>query len=262
MTVTPLTFRLLGQGIGYSASPAMMSAAFAALGLPHRYDLQDIALGDVPAAVESLRDGSVGGANVTTPHKTAVAELVDERSPDAVQVGAVNVVVREGGRLVGHNTDLPALIDEIRLLCPDGVGSAVVLGSGGASLAVAEALRRVGSRAVLNVARRDGSWAHLHEHLAGAQLVINATPVGAGSDESPIPVGLLRPDLAVLDLVYRPSPTRLVRDARAMGARARAGAGMLLGQGTRSLELWLGGPAPVDAMRLGLRHSLGDGVDA
>jgi shikimate dehydrogenase len=261
MTGAALTFRLLGQGISYSASPSMMGAAFAALGLPHRYEINDIGSGDVPAAVDALRDAGIGGANVTTPHKTVVAELVDERSPDATRVGAVNVVVRDAGRLVGHNTDLPALVDELRLLCPDGVASAVVLGSGGASLAVVEALRLVGSRTVVNVARRDGSWEHLDEHLAGAQLVVNATPIGAGTDESPIPADLLRADLAVLDLVYRPSPTQLVRDARAMGAPARAGAGMLLGQGIRSVELWLGRPAPVDAMRQGLRDVLGSGVD-
>ena len=97
--------------------------------------------------------------------------------------------------------------------------------------------------------------------LADADLVVNATPVGTGSDESPVPAALLRPDLAVFDLVYRPSPTRLVREARAAGAPARAGAGMLLGQAWRSLELWLGVPAPIDAMRDGLRQSVGEGAD-
>jgi shikimate dehydrogenase len=239
----------------------MMSAAFAALGLPHRYVLRDVAEGDVPAAVEALRDAAVGGANVTKPHKVAVARLVDECSPDAAQLGAVNTVVRDGARLVGHNTDLPALVDEIRKLCPDGVDWAVVLGAGGASLAVLEALRRSGAESVISVTRSDGSWGRMGDHLGSASLVVNTTPVGTGSDESPIPRDLLRADLAVLDLVYRPSPTRLVREARAVGAPARAGAGMLLGQGIRGLELWIGRPAPVDAMRDGLRAELGDGVD-
>ena len=102
----------------------------------------------------------------------------------------------------------------------------------------------------------------LPELLADADLVVNATPIGTAADESPVPVALLRPDLAVFDLVYRPSPTRLVREARAVGAPARAGGGMLLGQAWRSLELWLGVPAPIDAMRAALRASVGDGVDA
>jgi shikimate dehydrogenase len=262
MSVEPLTFRLLGRGIAYSASPAMMAAAFAALGLPHRYELADVPEGDVPATVAGLRDAQIGGANVTTPHKLAVAQLVDERSPDADALGAVNVVVRGGARLMGHNTDLPALVDEIRIVCPEGPRQAVVLGGGGASRAVLTALKRAGAHGVTSLVRRDGSWNRMAEELAAADLVVNATPIGTGSDETPIRADLLRPDLAVLDLVYRPSPTRLVRDARATGARARAGGGMLLGQGVRSLELWLDQPAPLDAMRAGLRHALGEGVDA
>ncbi len=98
--------------------------------------------------------------------------------------------------------------------------------------------------------------------LADADLVVNATPIGTNADESPVPAALLRPDLAVFDLVYRPSPTRLVREARAVGAPARAGGGMLLGQAYRSLELWLPVLAPLEAMRQALRESVGDGVDA
>jgi shikimate dehydrogenase len=256
-----LRFGLLGQDIGYSASPAMMSAAFAALGLPHTYTIEDVAPADLPDAVTALRDADVGGANVTTPHKAAVAHLVDDITPDAAQADAVNCVVRDGDRLVGHNTDLPAIMEELRSLRPDGLGRVVLLGAGGASRAVELAVTRLGGDLV-RVARSDGSWARLPEHLANADLVINATPIGTGADESPIPAGSLRPDLAVFDLVYRPSPTRLVREARAAGATARAGAGMLLGQAWRSLELWLGAPAPIDAMRGGLRESVGDGVDA
>jgi shikimate dehydrogenase len=257
----PLLFRLLGQGIAYSASPAMQSAAFAALGLPHRYELADIAPDQVDAVVAQLREPGSGGANVTTPHKLAVAERCDELSSDAMLLGAVNCVVNRDGRLTGHNTDLPAIEDELRALRPDGVGRAVLLGGGGAGRAVEVALERTGATDLVRVMRRDGSWARLADALADADLVVNATPVGTGSDESPIPAGLLRPGLAVFDLVYRPSPTRLVREARAAGAPACGGAGMLLGQGWRSLELWLGVAAPVDAMRAGLREALGGEAD-
>jgi len=257
----PLLFRLLGQGIAYSASPAMQAAAFAALGLPHRYELADIPAEGVDAVMASLRIPGSGGANVTTPHKVAVAERCDTLSPDAALLGAVNCVVPRDGRLAGHNTDLPALEDELHALRPDGVGRAVLLGGGGAGRAVEVALERTGATHIGRVMRRDGSWARLADELADADLVVNATPVGTGSDESPVPAGLLRPGLAVFDLVYRPSPTRLVRDAHAAGAPARGGAGMLLGQGWRSLELWLGVPAPIEAMRAGLRSALGDDAD-
>ncbi len=256
-----LRFGLLGQGIAYTASPAMMAAAFAALGLPHTYDIRDVAPSDLPSAVDALRRPDAGGANVTIPHKAAVARLVDDISPDAQQVDAVNVVVPDAGRLIGHNTDLPALMDELRLLRPNGLGRVVLLGAGGASRAVELAVMRLDG-ALVRVTRADGSWDRLPEHLAAADLVINATPVGTGSDDTPVPVGLLRPDLAVFDLVYRPSPTRLVREARAAGAAARGGGGMLLGQAWRSLELWLGVPAPIDAMRTALRDAVGADVDA
>ena len=256
-----LRFGLLGQGISYSASPAMMAAAFAALDLPHTYAIRDVAPADLPGAVDALRVADAGGWNVTTPHKAAVARLVDDISPDAAQADAVNVVVRDGDRLIGHNTDLPALMDELVLLRPNGLGRVVLLGAGGASRAVELAVERLDG-ALVRVARSDGSWDRLAELLLHADLVINATPIGTAADESPVPATLLRPDLAVFDLVYRPSPTRLVREARAVGAVARAGGGMLLGQGWRSLELWLGVPAPIDAMRAALRMSVGDDVDA
>lgn len=256
-----LRFGLLGQGINYSASPAMMAGAFAALGLPHTYDIRDVAPADLPAAVNGLRDADAGGANVTAPHKAAVAQLMDDITPDAAQADAVNCVVRDGERLVGHNTDLPALMDELVLLRPDGLGRVVLLGAGGASRAVELAVTRLDG-ALVRVARADGSWDRLADHLASADLVINATPIGTTADESPVPIELLRSDLAVFDLVYRPSPTRLVREARAVGAAARAGGGMLLGQAWRSLELWIGVPAPIEAMRDALRASVGDSVDA
>jgi shikimate dehydrogenase len=252
-----LTFRLLGQGIAYSASPAMMAAAFGALDLPHRYVLADISADRLPAAVEALRVAEVGGANVTVPHKAAVAALVDEVSEIAAEADAVNTVVREGGRLVGHNTDMPATVEAISRLCPDGVSHALLLGAGGVSRAVQLALARVGVDQVTVLRRSDGSIRWLADKIASADLLVNATPVGTGADESLVPAQLLRPDLAVLDLVYRPSPTRLVREARAIGAPAQAGAAILLGQAWRSLELWLDIRAPVGAMRAALEAELG-----
>lgn len=254
---TALTFRLLGAGIAYSASPAMMTAAFSALGLPHRYLLADIPAAAVPDTVAALRAPDAGGANVTVPHKAAVAAEMDELSPVAREAEAVNTVVREGDRLVGHNTDFPATVEAIERLCPDGVRHALLLGAGGVSRAVQLALGKVGADRVSVLRRSDGSIGKLAEVLPEADLVINATPVGTGSDETLVPAELLRPDLAVLDLVYRPSPTRLVREARAAGASAESGAAILLGQAWRSLELWLGVPAPVEAMRAALDAELG-----
>lgn len=261
MTDGALTFRLLGHGISYSASPAMMTAAFTSLGLPHRYVLADVPADGVAAAVETLRRPASGGANVTVPHKAAVAALVDELSEVARQADAVNTVVRDGTRLIGHNTDLPATLDAIARLCPAGPRHAVVLGAGGAGRAVQLALRMAGTTHVSVLRRSDGSIDRLADEVADADLLVNATPVGTGSEDSPVPAGLLRSDLAVLDLVYRPSPTRLVREAREIGAPAEAGAAILLGQAERAFELWLGRPAPIESMRAALNAELGGHAD-
>ena len=256
-----LTFRLIGEGIAYSASPAMMTAAFEALALPHRYVLADVPRSEVAATVALLRAADAGGANVTVPHKAAVAALVDEVSDVAREADAVNTVVRDGAQLIGHNTDMPATIEALERLCPDGVSHAVLIGAGGVGRAIQLALAKVGAGRVTVLRRSDGSIQRLAEELASADLLINATPVGTGSDESLVPAAQLRPDLAVLDLVYRPSPTRLVREARAAGAPAEAGAAILLGQAWRSLELWLGRTAPVARMRAALDAELGASTD-
>ena len=248
---------LLGHGIGYSASPAMHNAAFEALGLNARYELADVDANELTEAVEALRGTGRLGANVTRPHKLAVCDVVDGVTPEVQRLGAANTIVRDGDRLVAHNTDLPALAAEL-----GGLGSprrAVVLGTGGASRAVQDALATAGS-AVTIVDR--ANWTQLPSLLADADLLVNATPIGTGSNETPVPAALLRPDLGVLDLVYRPTPTRLVREARAAGARAQGGAGMLLRQAVLSFELWTGRRAPVAVMAEALDRELGGAGDA
>ena len=247
---------LMGHGIGYSASPAMHAAAFATLGLDCRYELADVGPDELADAVGGVRADGHLGANVTQPHKVAVCDHVDELAPEVVRLGAANTIVNVGGRLVAHNTDLPALAAEL-----DAFGdrhAAVVLGSGGASRAVQAALA---DRAIeVDVVGRS-RWRDLPSIMAMADMLVNATPIGTASDDLPVDPALLRADLAVLDLVYRPSPTRLVREARAAGAEARGGAGMLLRQAMASFRLWTGRDAPAGAMRAALRAELGRETD-
>jgi shikimate dehydrogenase len=246
---------LLGHGISYSASPAIHNAAFEALDWDARYELRDIAADQLEAEVEALRADDIIGANVTKPHKVAVCNLVDEVGPEVRRLGAANTIIRYGDRLVARNTDLPALRAEL----PPGVRRAVVLGGGGAARAAVDALKAAGCAAVVVVDR--ARWSNIPGALMGADLLVNATPIGTDADETPVPAGLLRREVAVLDLVYRPSPSRLVREARAAGARARGGAGMLLRQAVFSFSLWTDRPAPVEVMREALRNELGPGAD-
>ncbi len=249
---------LLGHHIGYSASPAIHNAAFHALGMDARYELADVGADDLADAVAALRAPGRLGANVTQPHKVAVCALVDELAPEVRRLGAANTIVRREDRLVAYNTDLPAIAGELGGLQMVR-RRAVVLGNGGASLAVQAALDGVGAEAVVVDRSR---WAQLPTLLAAAELLVNATPIGTGSDETPVDASLLRPDLAVLDLVYRPSPTRLVREARDRGASAQGGAGVLLTQAVLGFELWTGRSAPVTVMSAALRAELGAPTDA
>lgn len=246
---------LLGQGIGYSASPAIHNAAFAALELDARYELRDIGADDLLTEVNALRASDRIGANVTKPHKVAVCDLVDELGPEVRRLGAANTIIRYGDRLVARNTDFAALRAEL----PPGIRRAVILGAGGASRAALDALKATGCSGVLVLDR--ARWASLPGALMTAELLINATPIGTGSQETPVPADLLRAEMAVLDLVYQPSPSRLVREARSVGARARGGAGMLLRQAAFSFSLWTEREAPVDTMREALRRELGPSAD-
>lgn len=250
---------LLGQRIGYSASPAMLNAAFRHAALPMAYEVCDVDPAGIGDAVRGLRDRDMVGANVTTPHKVAILDLVDEIDASALSAGAANVIVRRNGRLVAHSTDLPAIAAELDLAQGGSAGRAVVLGAGGAARAVVAALNAAGWHEVATVTRE--RWADIPRLLDAADLLVNATPIGTGSSESPVPAPLLRSTLRVLDLVYRPSPTRLVADARSTGAEARAGAGILLGQAAMSFTLWTGQEAPMSVMRDALRHELGQGAD-
>jgi shikimate dehydrogenase len=248
---------LLGHRIGYSASPAMHNAAFATLGMDARYELADVDPEDLADSVDALRGPRRIGANVTRPHKVAICDLVDERSPEVERLGAANTITLRDGRLAAHNTDLPAIEAELAAFGP--VSTAAVLGAGGAARAVQAAL--ADAEVAVRLVDR-GRWESLPEILREVELLVHATPIGTGTDESPVPAELLRPDLAVLDLVYRPSPTRLVREARAAGAVARDGAYVLLRQAVLSFALWTRRDAPVQVMRGALAADLETKIDA
>ena len=247
---------LIGHHIGYSASPAIHNAAFSALGMDARYELADVSPDGLADAVGALRQPGRIGANVTQPHKLAACELVDELTPDVERLGAANTIVREGDRLIAHNTDLAAVAAELGGIRP--LRRAVVLGAGGASRSVQAALAEAGADVTIVDRQR---WSELPLLLSDADLLVNATPIGTGSNETPVSGDLLRPDLAVLDLVYRPTPSRLVREARALGAPAQGGAGLLLTQAVLSFELWTGRSAPLAVMAEALRVELGAALD-
>jgi shikimate dehydrogenase len=266
---------LIGHPVAHSLSMAMQQAAFDALGIDARYDLVDATVMELADRIAEIRGDDYLGANVTIPHKERVVPMIDRLTEEAHATGAVKTITREGKRLVGHNTDVPGFRKALDAL----VGrqkmprTAVVLGAGGGARACVYALITEGFQRVIVFNRHlhrgealvkffGRSAAHMelrampwHEsviesELSRTKVLINSTAVGLNSDETPIPAELLPPELLVLDLVYRPRETRLLKDAKAADAQATMnGELMLLHQGAAAFELWTGQPAPLDVMR-------------
>ena len=263
---------LIGHPVAHSLSPAMHNAAFAKLGLPHLYEAKDTASEELAATLERMRRDDVLGANVTIPHKETVLRLLDEVDEEARRIGAVNTIVRRGGRLIGHNTDKYGFEKAIETQVSNGsVGfpfaedSILILGAGGAARACAVALLEHGNN--VDIANRDPARAEAlarsievggrHPRVVPwpngpepGDAVVNATPLGLNGEEVLEDVQLPR---WVIDLVPTAAETPLVKRAKATdNVTVVDGLSMLLYQAARSFELWTGVPAPLETMRAAL----------
>ena len=268
-------YGLVGNPVGHSLSPAMHDAAYETLGLDARYVTFEPERGHLERAIRGANALGVRGLNVTIPFKTDACAVVE---PDdlASRIGAVNTIDFARDEPTGHNTDA---IGAVRAISEHGLGedtdtlegaTAVVVGAGGAGRAIAFGLAEAG--ATVRIANRTverateladavpGGSGHglaaLPALLEDATILVNATSVGMGDDESVVAAAALHPDLVVMDAVYTPIETRLLRDAAACGAETVDGGWMLLYQGVAAFERWTGTPAPVDAMSQALRTRL------
>ena len=259
------TVGVIGWPVTHSLSPTIHNSAFIAMDMDWVYVPMPVAPGDLAPAVEGLRALGFAGANVTMPHKTEAAALVDVRSDDADRLGAVNTVVVGPEGLAGHNTDAPGFDRFLRRDAGfDPAGrTALVYGAGGAARACALALAG-GGLARVQVALREPARVRVVERAldglgtevsvvafdeapsAETDLVINATPLGIRGEELPLP--RLHPEVLVVDLLYRPATTPLLTTARAAGAPAFGGLGLLLHQAALSFELWTGSAPPLEVM--------------
>jgi shikimate dehydrogenase len=235
---------LLGWPTSHSLSPRMQNAAFSALGLDWAYVPLPTPPERLAEAVRGLQAVGFAGANVTIPHKQAVIPLCDELDEIALASGSVNTLLFADGRVLGSSTDGDAVAAQVD---PRG-RRALVLGTGGSSRAVVEALERAGAQ-VTTAGRREAGWPPEAE---GYDILVNATPV---KDEVIVaPHG----GMEVVDLAYRPDglDTALVAAARAAGCDVVVdGLDVLLLQGAAAFERWTGLAAPLVAMRDALRGS-------
>ena len=273
---------IFGDPIAHTLSPAMHNAAFAALGLDWVYVPIRVRSRDLEDAVRGIRAMGWAGINVTIPHKEKVVRFVDRLSPEARLTGAVNTIVAGPRGLSGHNTDgrgFVAALARERRFRPAG-RRVVILGAGGAARGIAVALLRGGAGELVILNRTSRRAAALARHLArafprariaggpltadraaqafeGADLLVNATPVGMGrTSHRGLPLARLPRRAIVSDIVYRPARTPLLTRAAACGLRTQDGLGMLLHQGAEAFTLWTGRPAPLRVMRRALRRAL------
>jgi shikimate dehydrogenase len=244
---------VIGSPVRHSLSPAMHNAVFQATGLDWRFTRFDVVAGGVPAALAAMSVLDIGGYAVTTPHKEAAAGAVDEVDPAARALNSVNaVVLRDDGSTFGASTDGAGLVAWVEASgVPVADARVVVLGAGAAARSIVDALARAGASDIAIVNRTASSAeraaalspvAHLAglDAVAAARLVVNATSVGMGTDECPLDPALLHTGHAVADIVYHPLDTALLRAARAVGAQAIDGLGMLVHQAVEQQQLWTG----------------------
>ena len=263
----PALFAVLGNPVSHSLSPVMHNHAFSAVGFNGLYIPLEV--DDIQLAISGLRLLNFKGASITIPHKTSVIDLLDELDDAAARIKAVNTVVNSDGRLIGHNTDwsgaMRALSDKIKINSK----AVAIVGAGGAARAIGFGVKAEGGRIIiLNRSKLKGE--QLSSELdAGflplseakkldCDILINTTPIGMTphADDMCLPITALDKNMVVMDIIYTPLKTRLLREAEKIGCTCIDGLSMFVYQGAEQFTLWTGQKAPVDIMRLTVSTAL------
>ena len=254
------TCGILLHPAGHTRSPAMHNAAYRACGIRAVYHAFDVKPERLGLALEEARRQGVKQLAVSIPHKEAVMDHLDRVDETARSIGACNTVTLQDGALVGQNTDWTGALEALRREVEPEGREAVVLGAGGAARALVYGLLKAGSRvSILN--RTEARASELATQL-GAQgsgtldelgdlqpeIIINTTSVGLRSDVSPVSAGAIPASSVVMDAVYDPEKTRLLRDAEERGARPLSGKWMLIHQAAEQFSIWTGVEAPIQVM--------------
>jgi len=260
---------LIGYPLGHSLSPKIHTAALQACGLQGDYSLFPVHPEDIQGLKDLLarvRTGEISGLNVTIPHKQNVIELMDELTPTAQAIGAINTIYLRENKLIGDNTDAQGFLSDLKrfltLECDSLLSqkNALVLGAGGSARAVVYALvndgwdvtvaaRRIeqaGQLVNLFPSREVKAITFIDLQPSAFDLLVNTTPIGMtpNIDQSPWPEDLPFPNAAIYDLVYNPRVTKLVKEARAHGLSATTGQDMLVEQAALAFEIWTGHNPP------------------
>lgn len=271
---------LIGSPVGHSGSPAMYNYSFEKLGLDYVYVAYDVKEEGVKDALNAMRLFNMRGMNVTMPDKTEAAKWVDELSPAAQIIGAINTIVNEDGKLIGYITDGEGFV---RNLEDHGVSikdkKLVVAGGGGAATAIQVQCALDGAKEITIFNKKDAFFERtlataekikaavseckvcvydiddaeiFAKEMNEADIFVNATIVGMKpmEDQSIVKdVSLLRPELVVADIVYNPEETKLLKDAKTAGCTCVGGKGMLVWQGASAFKLYTGQEMPVEGVK-------------
>lgn len=268
------------QPVAENPTVAMMEAAFSHHGLHCRYINMDVPPEKLADAVRGAKAQGYIGFNCSLPHKVAVIEHLDGLAESARLIGAVNCAVKRGDKWLGENTDGQGFLESLTPLRPPAGQHVVILGAGGAARAIAVELALAGAARLTLVNRDAGRGAALAGHLnaetkcvtafqpwerefalpADAGIVVNATSIGLFpniNDRVPVAAGSFRPDMIVADVIPNPPRTRFLQEAEAAGCRTLDGLGMLVNQGARNMQNWLGVEPDKSVMRAALERVFG-----
>ena len=270
---------LIGSPVGHSGSPAMYNYSFEKLGLDYAYVAFDVKEEGVKAALDAMRLFNMRGMNVTMPDKVEAARYMDELSPAAKIIGAVNTIVNEDGKLIGHNTDGVGYMRSVVDAGHDIIGKQMtLLGSGGASSAILAQAALDGLTNINLFARKGNSWnviekqvnqinaqtnckvtlneladeTALKRSIADSAILVNGSSVGMApnTDGCLIPdTSFFHPELIVSDVIYNPRKTKLLTLAESAGLATFNGMYMLLYQGAEAFKIWTGQEMPVDLVK-------------
>ena len=276
---------LIGRAVDYSYSPLIHNTACEILGIPYCYTIFNIADPDlIPDALRGAKVLGIAGFNVTIPYKKTVVPFLDELSEEASSIKAVNTIVNQNGKLIGHNTDIVGFASPLLPYKAQIKGNPVcIFGGGGAALAAIEAFNRFFFPKEILLFVRDPKKARdiLNEtgynptssvtivlqdeleKIRKCSVIVNATPIGTrGRDNDgirsiiPLDKELINHNQIIYDMVYNPLVTPLLQEAQRAGATTISGIEMLIGQAERSFTLWTGVQMPVSAVRDALLHAI------
>ena len=264
---------VIGDPIEHTLSPIMHNAAFNTLKLDYSFLAFKVKPAELENAANGMRALNIRGLNITMPHKSAILKFLDRVDLSAQIINSVNTVLNKESKLFGFNTDGVGALKALRENGVELKGRKVLLlGAGGAARAIAYSMAKEADElAVLNRTLKPAqdlaklleklankkifvgslSPKEIQQNLQDSDILINATSIGMKPkvEESPVEPKLLRPNLAVMDIVYNPIETKLAKEAHAAGAKVVSGVEMLIYQGAASFEIWTGKSAPVEVMR-------------